>query len=514
MFQSPIILCAAFAAIPLYLYFKSPRHSLPPGPKPLPFIGNLHQVPRQEPFKVYRQWARTYGPVMYFRIFKRDFIILDSLKAITDLFEKRSSRYSTRPRLVMAGELVGKDDTAMLFLKYGPKWRQTRQLVHNWLGQRNIEAYLPAQVLGSHRLLSNLLDKPEKFSEHLRTNLGSVILKLTYGIECRRQEDPWIAKSDELHKITAIASQPGRWLVDSFPILRFIPSFLPGAGFLRWAKKSRKVAFDLARSPYDHVKEKMASEDLASSFVHDRLSAKGGEITPQEEDALIIAAGSLYAGGMDTLLSVLRSFFMVMARYPEIQKRLQQEIDSVIGPQRLPQFEDFDSLPYVGCLIKELVRFNATAPLVPHSLDEDDVYEGYHIPKGTWVMANIWAVYNDPSIYHDPSTFNPDRFNPALGENVEMDPFPITFCVGLGRRFCPAAQFSLSILFINITNIISVFNILPPVDASGQEVVPPLEYEFGHIRKLKPFQCQIVPRSAQSIKLIPDTVWSDFSPTS
>lgn len=83
---------------------------------------------------------------------------------------------------------------------------------------------------------------------------------------------------------------------------------------------------------------------------------------------------------------------MVMATYTEIQHRLQQEIASVVGPQRLPQFEDYDSLPYVGCLIKELLRSSAVAPLVPHSLEEDDVYEGYRIPKGTWVMANIWCV--------------------------------------------------------------------------------------------------------------------------
>jgi len=103
-----------------------------------------------------------------------------------------------------------------------------------------------------------------------------VILKLTYGIECRSHEDPWIAKSEALHKITALASQPGRWLVDSFPIrethcfklpngiclepplVRFIPPFLPGASFLRWAKKSRCIAFDLVRLPYDQIKEDIA----------------------------------------------------------------------------------------------------------------------------------------------------------------------------------------------------------------------------------------------------------------
>ncbi|KAF8882583.1 cytochrome P450 [Infundibulicybe gibba] len=522
-----MILGFVLLVAPFLLFFVRPRHPLPPGvlnpscsaefgnsfgyvqgPRPLPLIGNLHQIPRKEAYKIYHQWSRIHGPVMYLRIFNREFIVLDSLKAITDLFEKRSSRYSTRPRFVMAGELVGKEDTALLFMKYGAKWKQARQLVHVWLNQRNVETYLPMQVSESCNLLLNLLETPEKFSEHLRTSIGSVILKLTYGIECKRHEDPWIAKSEELHKITALAIQPGRWLVDSFPILRFIPSFLPGASFLRWAKISREAAFNLVRLPYDQIKEQMALDNTVSSFVHDRLVEKGGKLIPQEEDALIVAAGSLYAGMcvLKKLVSTMRTFFMVMVRYPAVQKRVQREIETVVGPHRLARLEDRDALPYVGCLIKELLRFNSVAPLVAHSLDKDDIYEGYRIPKGAWVMANIWAVFNDPSVYHDPSSFNPDRFNPALDKPIEMDPTPISFCLGLGRRFCPASHFSLSTLFINITHIISVFDILPPADRSGEEIIPPLDFELGHIRTLKSFQCRIVPRSAQAVELIHDAL--------
>ncbi|KAF8903471.1 cytochrome P450 [Gymnopilus junonius] len=441
--------------------------------------------------------------------FQKGIVILDSLSAITDLFEKRSSRYSTRPVFgmqVMAGELVGKEDTAILFMKYGTKWKQTRQLVHVWLNQRNLETYLPVQVLESYHLLQDLLETPERFSEHLRTAIGSAILKLTYGIECRTNGYSWIAKSEELHKITAAASEPGRWLVDSFPILRFMPSFIPGTGFLRWAKKSRKVAFDLVRSPYISIKEDKNPDKTISSFVHDHLIEKGGNMTPQEEDALIVAAGSLYAAGIDTLVSVMRTFFMIMVRYPAVQTRLQSEIDSVIGPHRLARFEDRDSLPYVGCVIKELLRFNAVAPLVPHSLDEDDIYEGYRIPKGTWVMANLWAVFNDPSIYRDPSTFKPERFDTNSNEAVELDPTPLAFCMGLGRRFCPASHFSLCTLFISIAHIVSVFNILPPLDENGEEVLPPLNFELGHIRTLEHFQCRVVPRSEETANLVRNTL--------
>lgn len=86
----------------------------------------------------------------------------------------------------------------------------------------------------------------------------------------------------------------------------------------------------------------------------------------------------------------MRMFFYIMVTHPEIQKAAQKEVDAVIGTQRLATIDDRDALPYIGCLIKELFRFNAVAHLVPHSLDEDDVYKGYLIPKGSWVIANIW----------------------------------------------------------------------------------------------------------------------------
>lgn len=80
----------------------------------------------------------------------------------------------------------------------------------------------------------------------------------------------------------------------------------------------------------------------------------------------------------------------MMVRNPEVQRRAQAEIDSVVGFHRLPQMEDKASLPYIDWIIKETLRINPVAPLVPHSLDKDDIYEGYRIPKGAWVMANVW----------------------------------------------------------------------------------------------------------------------------
>lgn len=476
------------------------RRRLPPGPKPVFFLGNLHQIPRKEPYKIYRDWSQLYGPVVYMRVFSRQFVVLNSLEAITDLYEKRSAKYSTRPNSVMGGTLVGREQTAIIFMKYGPKWKQTRQLIHGWLSQRALTKYVPMQALCSYRLMQNLLDDPDHFAEHIRNSAGSIILKLAYGLDCKSYDDPWIAMSEEVQQITAIATEPGRWLVDSFPWLRFVPSFLPGAGFLRWAKRSRKVAHDLVKAPFNKVREDMKMGTACPSFVRDQLLENSSEDKREEDnDVLICAAGSLYAAGIDTIVSTMRMFFYIMATRPEIQKAAQEEVDGVIGTQRLATLDDRDALPYIGCLVKELFRFNAVAHLVPHSLDEDDVYEGYLIPKGSWIIANIWAVLHDPAIFKDPDNFNPDRFNPS---HAEMDPTYIAFCVGLGRRFCPAYHFSQTTIFLNVVHTLSLFNILSPLDDNGEKYLPPMEFDVGHIRALRPFHCRVLRRNAQAEKLV------------
>ena len=157
-----------------------------------------------------------------------------------------------------------------------------------------------------------------------------------------------------------------------------------------------------------------------------------------------------------------------MTLHPDVLKKAQNEIDSVVGNDRLPDYADRQNLPYVDALVKEVLRWNSVVPIgtiyllflfpfsyldllgVPHRVMEDDIYNGYFIPKGSLVIANIWQVLlslsfwssslsnkrqltHDPRTYTNPMTFNPDRFLPSENRKPELDPRQI--CFGFGRRY-------------------------------------------------------------------------------
>jgi hypothetical protein len=134
---------------------------------------------------------------------------------------------------------------------------------------------------------------------------------------------------------------------------------------------------------------------------------------------------------------------------------------------------------------------------IPHATAEDDVYEGYCIPRGSTILVNIWHILSDPSVYPDPTEFKPERY---LGENPQRDPAPIAF--GFGRRVCPGINMAYSSVFIEIAMTLSVFNISKYVDEAGNVVEPEIHYSDGTVSHPKPFKCDIKPRSEKAIDLV------------
>lgn len=121
--------------------------------------------------------------------------------------------------------------------------------------------------------------------------------------------------------------------------------------------------------------------------------------------------GTMFEAGSGTTSAAMMSFMLAMVLHPEWFRKLQSEVDTVCGPERLPYLDDVAQLPTVRAVVKEVLRWRpVTAGGLPHACTKDDVYEGLFIPAGTIMHANQWAIHREPELYPDPETFNPQRW--------------------------------------------------------------------------------------------------------
>ncbi|PPQ72181.1 hypothetical protein CVT24_002393 [Panaeolus cyanescens] len=416
---------------------------LPPGPKGYPIIGSLLNMPIDKPWLTYRDWCNEYGDIVYYNVLGQGFIVLGSLEKTTDLFEKRSSNYSDRMRMPMVIELMGWDYN-MGLLPYGSWWRRHRRDFHHHFHAGITPKYKPIQVEETHAFLKRLLVTPDDFLLHIRHTFGSTIMRIAYGITIRDTTDPYVTQLEKALYGLAEAAVPGAFLVDFIPALKYVPSWFPGASFQKKAAAWRQINHDVEVKPFEYVKEQVRAGTAVpslSSYAIERLPELGHPLREQEETIARHIAAQAYAGsyflfpGADTTVSTVQTFFLAMTLYPEVMKKAQMELDAVVGSHRLPGFSDRDSLPYINAMVKESMRWQLVLPLaVGHMATEDDVYNGYFIPKGTVVIGNGWAILHDPEAFTEPDEYIPERYlkNGKLNPTVRD---PNTAAFGYGRRF-------------------------------------------------------------------------------
>lgn len=328
-----------------------------------------------------------------------------------------------------------------LLLNYGPRWRTHHRLHAAVLNQRISQSYRDIQDLESKQLLSELLTRND-FSDRFHRFASSVVLSLAYGKRMPRGDEAEIKSVDEI-MIPLNAALAGQWIVDIFPFLNNLPGFL--APWKKFGEDLHNVEAGFFKSVMDR-----ARTTPSWNWSKELQSMKESDSLPHTELAYIL--GVVYEAGSDIVSMVLETFVMAAVLNPAVVRKAQEELDRVVGPGRLPTFDDLDRLPYVQAIVKETHRWRPVIPGgVPHAVDEDDEYMGYHIPKGSVVLGNHWAIHLDPDVYEKPQEFNPDRW-------IEHPDLPIAG-FGFGRRKCvgkciPSPSILIPALLLNSTKIL------------------------------------------------------------
>ncbi|KAI6024701.1 family 64 cytochrome P450 [Pisolithus microcarpus] len=278
-------------------------------------------------------------------------------------------------------------------------------------------------------------------------------------------------------------------LLTALPILEYVPSWFPGAEYQSEARKCRDMVASFSDLPFSMAKRQAETGRLPRSFVLDMLEQGEAEGLYAKD----IAAG-IHIAAAETTSSTLKVFILTMILNPEIQDKVHEELDAVVGKGVLPTFEDRERLPYLQAVLYEVMRWHPVLPLgVPRATTASDVVEGYHIPKGTLVIFNIWGMVNNE--YSSPEHFDPTRH---LTEDGRLRPDAMqdsSKYFGFGRRSCPGRFFASESLWAAAAMLLSAFRFEKAKDDLGKEIEVVPVFRRGAVSHPAPYQCSIISRT-------------------
>ncbi|KAI0302454.1 cytochrome P450 [Multifurca ochricompacta] len=473
----------------------------PPGPRPLPIIGNIFDIPKENSWLAYTKFSKEYGNILSFHIFGRVIVVLNTVKATKDLLEKHGDIYSDRP-VIPFYEMAGWQ-WALPMARYSDPWRLGRKLLDRGLRAGVAVAYRPMQQAKARLLLTRLLATPHEWEAHIELMQGELILAMAYGYEPRGRDDRKIDVSRRVAKMGSETALPSDLLVNGLPFLRHIPEWLSWFSYKPLARIGHDLGMEMMNEPIRFVRESMVNGTARPSLALENLQESEKLDGPEREKAekvITETLASIFAAGADTTVSAMMSFILAVLLRPDLQKKAQEELDAVTGRERLPTFDDRQRLPLIDAMCKEVTRWMPVTPLgLPHASTEDNVYEGFFIPKGALVIGNTWAILHDSATYPEPNIFKPERFLKSDGSSRD-DP-TLTSAFGFGKRICPGRHFAEATLFIVIASMLSVFNI---EKRPGSDGGLPFSYSYTGSILSRPnsFPCSITPRDKLADELV------------
>ncbi|KAL4072603.1 cytochrome P450 [Scleroderma yunnanense] len=458
----------------------------PPGPRRLPIIGNTLDIDMKEPHLTYTEWGKTYGDIVYSRIFGQDFIIVNSERVGRILADQRSSIYSDRPQSPLY-RILGTNRMSGL-LPYGNEWKTHRKILHASLRHDVVDRYYDLHIGNACKLLENMRRDSINWREHFDFYASATSLEFTYGRRVDGEDDPLITLASSLAEVMSKETTGERiGLLMALPMLEYLPSWFPGAGFKKAGPRSKDIMKTVAEIPYSIAKKQMESNLLQPSLVADIMTH--GDV--EESDGKLASAG-IFMTFLQTS-STLKVLVLAMVLNPDVQAKVHAELDTVVGKGVLPTFEYKERLPYLQAILYEVLRWRPVVPLgVPHATTASDIYEGYYIPKGCIVIFNAWAMRT--SEHSDPEKFDPSRYLTPDGQLKPEAKQSVSKYFGFGRRICPRRLFADNSLWAAAAVMLSALRFAKAKDPSGKDIEVDRTFRPGMVGQPDSFECSITSR--------------------
>nr|ADO16250.1 p-coumaroyl shikimate 3'-hydroxylase [Ocimum tenuiflorum] len=455
-----------------HLYHRL-RFRLPPGPRPLPIVGNLYDV-KPVRFRCFADWAQSYGPIISVWFGSTLNVIVSNTELAKEVLKEKDQQLADRHRSRSAAKF-SRDGQDLIWADYGPHYVKVRKVCTLELfSPKRLEALRPIredEVTAMVESIYHDCTAPENAGKSLlvKKYLGAVafnnITRLAFGKRFVNSEGIIDKQGLEFKAIVA----NGLKLVHPLAMAEHIP-------WLRWMFPLDEDAFakhgarrdQLTREIMEeHTRAREESGGAKQHFFDALLTLK--DKYDLSEDTIIGLLWDMITAGMDTTAISVEWAMAELIKNPRVQQKAQEELDRVIGYERVMTELDFSNLPYLQCVAKEALRLHPPTPLMlPHRSNSNVKIGGYDIPKGSNVHVNVWAVARDPAVWKNPSEFRPERF---LEEDVDMKGHDFRLLpFGAGRRVCPGAQLGINLVASMIGHLLHHFNWAPPSGVSTNEM--------------------------------------------
>ena len=448
--------------IALFLSTRLPKN-FPPGPTPLPVIGNLLSF-GSDPDKGHislTKLSETYGPIIGLKLGSYPVVLLNSLEAIKEAFVKKDY-FKKRPHYLYAISKINRHPEEGpirgVFWTNGDLWRKSRSFALSamrdfGMGKKSIEGKIQEEAVSLCQELLKVTGQPFDIQLLLQECVSNIICNICFGSRFEYKN----RKFQHLMQILSFFSQSECYssATNYIPLLRLLPENKN----IRHAMEKLNEAYNWVNNEIEEHRKTFDPEEMRD-FI-DLYLAKEKVDKVEDDEAfcnynLKKIIFDIFVSGSDTTTTSIRWILLYILHNPEVQKKCHEEIDRVIGTSRLPSLADKDTLPYMEAVIHEGMRLGSIVTLgIPHAAECDTTLGGYNIPKGTWVMTNLYSVHMSSKYFKDPEKFNPERWIRPDGKfhlNEAFVPFSI------GPRVCLGEPLAKSEMFLFLTSILQRIN--------------------------------------------------------
>ncbi|XP_025896494.1 cytochrome P450 2J2-like [Nothoprocta perdicaria] len=478
-----LVFLVVFLLIADYMKKRKPKN-FPPGPFSLPFLGNILSMDFIDPLKGVEKLIEKYGDIFSMDMGSINYVIVSNFEMVKEVLVNHGENFLDRPEMPFDNDFFSKRG---LTTSNGHLWKQQRRFalttLRNFgLGKKSLEERIQEEC----RYLTDAIGEEQghPFDPHFKINnaVSNVICSVSFGDRFEYHNERFQELLHLLDKAVVLHGHPVSQLNSFFPsIMKYVPGPHHTISEI-WKQLKSFVQTIIAKHKEDW--QPTESRDFIDSYLQEIAKDDGSDGFNDEN--LVACTLDLFVAGTETTSTTLRWALLYMAAYPDIQARVQAEIDAVVGQTRQPGLDDRTSLPYTNAVVHELQRFSNVIPgSVPRLTTRDTLLRGFFVPKGTVLITNLTSVLRDKKQWETPDTFNPEHFLKD-GQFYKREAF-IPF--SLGKRACLGEQLARAELFLFFAALLQKFTFRMPQDA-----VPNLRYRLGMTRYPQPYRVCALPR--------------------